>query len=85
MEVKSASPDRRLFNERDSASELDNTDAYNAILSATTNITSWPTNGGGMIQWATTATNVNKNAGSITVALVRSGSSTSPVIPAQQQ
>ncbi len=32
-----------------------------------------------MIQWATTATNVNKNAGSITVPLVRSGSSTLPV------
>jgi CubicO group peptidase (beta-lactamase class C family) len=68
-----------LFNERDSASELDNTDAYNAIINATTNITSWPTNGGGMIQWSTTATNVNKNSGSITVPLVRSGGSTLPV------
>ncbi len=68
-----------LFNERDSASELDNTDAYNAIINATTNITSWPTNGGGMIQWSTAATNVNKNAGSITVPLVRSGASTLPV------
>jgi hypothetical protein len=68
-----------LFNERDSASELDNTDAYNAIINATTNITSWPTNGGGMIQWSTTATNVNKNSGSITVPLVRFGGSTLPV------
>jgi chitinase len=32
-----------------------------------------------MIQWSTTATNVNKNAGSITVPLVRSGGSTLPV------
>ena len=32
-----------------------------------------------MIQWSTTATNVNKNAGSITVPLVRSGASTLPV------
>jgi CubicO group peptidase (beta-lactamase class C family) len=68
-----------LFNERDVASSLDNTEAYTAILNATTNIASWPTNGGGMIQWATTATNVNKNAGSITVPLVRSGASTLPV------
>ncbi len=68
-----------LFNERDSASELDNNDAYTAITNAVAGITSWPTNGGGMIQWATTATNVNKNAGRITVPLVRSGSSTLPV------
>ncbi|MEY2430175.1 MAG: hypothetical protein QOJ40_3060 [Verrucomicrobiota bacterium] len=68
-----------LFNERDSASELDNNDAYNAITNAVAGITSWPTNGGGMIQWQTTATNVNKNAGAITVPLVRSGGSTLPV------
>jgi CubicO group peptidase (beta-lactamase class C family) len=68
-----------LFNERDSASELDNNDAYTAITNAVASITSWPTNGGGMIQWQTTATNVNKNAGHITVVLVRSGASTLPV------
>jgi CubicO group peptidase (beta-lactamase class C family) len=68
-----------LFNERDSASELDNNDAYTAITNAVDGITSWPTNGGGMIQWSTTATNVNKNAGSLTVQLVRSGGSTLPV------
>jgi CubicO group peptidase (beta-lactamase class C family) len=68
-----------LFNERDDASELDNTEAYTAITNAVASITSWPTNGGGMIQWSTTATNVNKNAGSITVPLVRSGGSTLPV------
>ena len=68
-----------LFNERDSASEVDNNDAYTAITNAVAGITSWPTNGGGMIQWSTTATNVNKNAGSITVPLVRSGASTLPV------
>jgi hypothetical protein len=32
-----------------------------------------------MIQWQTTATNVNKNAGSVTVSLVRSGATTLPV------
>jgi CubicO group peptidase (beta-lactamase class C family) len=68
-----------LFNERDSASEVDNNDAYNAITNAVGNITSWPTNGGGMIQWSTTATTVNKNSGSITVQLLRSGGSTLPV------
>jgi len=68
-----------LFNERDSASELDNNDAYTAITNAIAGITSWPADGGGMIQWSTTATNVNKNAGSISVPLVRSGGSTLPV------
>jgi len=68
-----------LFNERDSASEVDNNDAYTAITNAVASITSWPTNGGGMIQWSTTATNVNKNACSITVPLGRSGASTLPV------
>jgi hypothetical protein len=68
-----------LFNERDDVTGLDNSEAYTAITNAAANITSWPTNGGGMIQWSTTATNVNKNAGSITVPLVRSGASTLPV------
>jgi CubicO group peptidase (beta-lactamase class C family) len=50
-----------------------------AILSAVTNITSWPTNGGGQIQWAVNSTNVNENAGSVSVQLVRNGTSTLPV------
>lgn len=69
-----------LFNERTGAVPgQDNTDAYNALGSAATNITSWPSNGGGMIQWAVTATNVNKSAGSVTIKLLRSGASTLPV------
>ncbi len=68
-----------LFNERDDSTGLDNSDALAAILNATNSITSWPTNGGGMIQWATTATNVNKNAGNVTVQLVRSGANNLPV------
>jgi CubicO group peptidase (beta-lactamase class C family) len=69
-----------LFNERTGAAPgQDNSDALTAILNASNSITSWPANGGGMIQWAVTATNVNKNAGSVTVALVRSGTSTLPV------
>jgi CubicO group peptidase (beta-lactamase class C family) len=69
-----------LFNERTGATPgQDNSEALTAILSASNSITSWPANGGGMIQWAVTATNVNKNAGSVTVALVRSGTSTLPV------
>ena len=68
-----------LFNERDNASEVDNNDAYNAITNAVASITSWPVSDGGMIQWSTTSTNVNKNAGSITVPLVRSGAGTLPV------
>ena len=69
-----------LFNARDDLNETVNSDAYAAITNAAASITSWPTNnGGGMIQWSTTATNVNKNSGSITVPLVRSGGSTLPV------
>jgi len=68
-----------LFNARDDLNELDNTQAYTAITNAVASISSWPSNGGGMIQWSTTATNVNKHAGSITVPLVRSGASTLPV------
>jgi CubicO group peptidase (beta-lactamase class C family) len=68
-----------LFNARDNLNELDNSEAYTAITNAVANIASWPSNGGGMIQWSTVATNVNKNAGSITVPLVRSGASTLPV------
>src|ERR1017187_5505470 len=69
-----------LFNERSTnAIEQDNQDALNAILAASNSITSWPASGGGMIQWAVVSTNVNKNSGSVTVALARSGTSTLPV------
>jgi CubicO group peptidase (beta-lactamase class C family) len=69
-----------LFNERDGATPgQDNSEALTAITSAAASITSWPTNGGGMIQWSTAATNVNKNAGSVIVSLLRSGVSTLPV------
>ena len=64
-----------LFNERYDTVEGANFAAYAAITNAIASITSWPTNGGGMIQWSTTATNVNKNSGTITVPLVRSGAS----------
>ena len=62
-----------LFNERYDLVEGANTAAFTAITNAVAGITSWPTNGGGMIQWATTATNINKMGGNITVPLVRSG------------
>jgi CubicO group peptidase (beta-lactamase class C family) len=69
-----------LFNERTAAVPgQDNSDALNAITAAVTNVTSWPATGGGMIQWAVAATNVDKTAGSVTVKLVRSGTSTLPV------
>jgi CubicO group peptidase (beta-lactamase class C family) len=69
-----------LFNERTGATPgQDNLDALTAITGAAGSITSWPTNGGGMIQWSTAATNVNKSTGSITVLLLRSGLSTLPV------
>lgn len=68
-----------LFNQRDSVNESDNIAAYTAITNAVAGISSWPTSGGGMIQWATTATNVNKMSGNLTVSLVRSGANTLPV------
>ena len=69
-----------LFNERDGATPgQDNSDALIAITSAAASITSWPSNGGGMIQWSTPATNINRKAGSVTVPLLRSGLSTLPV------
>jgi CubicO group peptidase (beta-lactamase class C family) len=69
-----------LFNERTGATPgEDNSEALTALLGASSNITSWPATGGGMIQWAVSTTNVNKNAGSITVPLLRSGESTLPV------
>ncbi len=67
-----------LFNERDNDPN-DNAEAENAIVNAASSITSWPTNGGGMIQWAVAATNVNKTAGNVTVALARTGGSTRTV------
>jgi CubicO group peptidase (beta-lactamase class C family) len=69
-----------LFNERDAATPgQDNADALTAINNAVASITSWPSNGGGMIQWSAAATNVNKTASSVTVSLLRSGASTLPV------
>ena len=69
-----------LFNERTGAAPgTDNQDALNAILAASNSITSWPAAGGGMIQWAAVTTNVNKTAGSVTVALTRTGAATLPV------
>jgi CubicO group peptidase (beta-lactamase class C family) len=69
-----------LFNERTGATPgQDNSDALIALTNAVASITSWPANGGGMIQWGITATNVNKTASSVTVPLVRSGASTLPV------
>jgi len=67
-----------LFNERDSDPN-DNEEADNAVLAATTTITSWPTNGGGAIQWRTNAVSVNKNTASVIVNLARTGLSTLPV------
>ena len=69
-----------LFNERDGATPgQDNEDALTAITTAASSVTSWPANGGGKIQWSTATTNVNKNAGSVTVSLLRSGGSALPV------
>jgi CubicO group peptidase (beta-lactamase class C family) len=69
-----------LFNERDGDPiEVDNSDALTGITNAAASIASWPANGGGMIQWAVASTNVNKTAGSVTVALQRTGVSTLPV------
>jgi CubicO group peptidase (beta-lactamase class C family) len=67
-----------LFNERDS-DPSDNEEADNAVLEATTTITSWPTNGGGQIQWSARNVTVNKDAGSVAVTLARTGLATLPV------
>jgi CubicO group peptidase (beta-lactamase class C family) len=66
-----------LFNIRTGSN--DNDEAHTAIANAAANVTSWPANGGGMIQWSVSATNVNENAGSVTVQLVRSAPATLPV------
>jgi len=67
-----------LFNERDSDPN-DNEEADDAVLAATSSITSWPTNGGGAIQWRTNAVSVNKNSAGVTVNLTRMGPATLPV------
>ncbi len=54
-------------------------DACDGLQSAATNITSWPTNGGGEIQWETRRTNVSENTGTVNVRLIRNGLSTLPV------
>jgi CubicO group peptidase (beta-lactamase class C family) len=66
-----------LFNERTGGN--DNEEARTAIVNAAALVTSWPTNGGGEIQWNVAATNVYEHAGSVTVRLVRSGLATRPV------
>jgi CubicO group peptidase (beta-lactamase class C family) len=67
-----------LFNQRDGLPD-DNGDADARINQAITNVTSWPTNGGGMIQWNLGTASSYKNAGPLTVNLSRSGLSTLPV------
>jgi CubicO group peptidase (beta-lactamase class C family) len=62
-----------LFNERDDLVEGANAAAYTAISNAIAGISSWPANGGGMIQWSNIAMSVNKNGGFVNVPLVRSG------------
>jgi CubicO group peptidase (beta-lactamase class C family) len=66
-----------LFNKR--MLQNDNEAAYNAINNATTNVTSWPTNGGGRIEWQFASINVPESAGAVSVRLVRTGSSTRPI------
>ena len=62
-----------LFNQRYDLVEGANIAAFTAITNAVAGISSWPTNGGGMIQWAVTSTNINKLGGFITVPLIRTG------------
>ena len=66
-----------LFNERTGGN--DNEEARNAIVNATSSITSWPQHGGGRIEWALTATNVYEHWSNVTVRLVRTGTATLPV------
>ena len=63
-----------LFNQRYDLVEGANIAAYTAITNAVAGISFWPTNGGGMIQWAFTSTNINKLGGFINVPLTRTGS-----------
>jgi len=62
-----------LFNQRSDLVEGANIAAYTAITNAVAGISSWPASGGGMIQWAVTATNINKLGGFINVPLTRTG------------
>ncbi len=62
-----------LFNQRYDLVEGANIAAYTAITNAVANISSWPANGGGMIQWSTTSASINKNSGFINVPLTRTG------------
>jgi hypothetical protein len=66
-----------LFNERTGGN--DNDEAHTAIVNASTNVTSWPQNGGGKIEWNVAATNVYEHSGNVTVRLVRNGLATLPV------
>jgi N-acyl-D-amino-acid deacylase len=54
-------------------------DAFDGLQSAATNITSWPANGGGAVEWETASTNIPESAGALNVRLVRTGLSTLPV------
>jgi N-acyl-D-amino-acid deacylase len=67
-----------LFNERDNDPN-DNEEADDAVLNASTTITSWPTNGGGQIQWQSHTVSVAQNAGSVTVNVARTGLAALPV------
>jgi CubicO group peptidase (beta-lactamase class C family) len=67
-----------LFNQRDGLND-NNGDANNRINSAISAITSWPTNGGGMIQWASATAGAAGNGSTLTVNLVRTGSNSLPV------
>ena len=61
------------FNNRNGVSgNGPNNDALSGVLSVVTNITAWPTNGGGEIQWVSPAAGVVENAGSLTLQLVQS-------------
>ena len=51
--------------------------AYDAVRNAAKSITSWPEEGGGMVQWAVSTTNVS-HAGPVTVELERLGSDRLP-------
>jgi len=62
-----------LFNQRSDLVEGANIAAYTAITNAVAGISSWPANGGGMIQWGATVTNINKLGGFINVPLTRTG------------
>jgi hypothetical protein len=67
-----------LFNERTGGGN-DNEEAHTAIINASTNVFSWPQNGGGRIEWNVAATNVYEHATNATVRLIRTGLATLPV------